>query len=100
MAVSLSCWLKNEKSWCPESGTGVVGPWKTLRLKRSEFPTVPQPLLLSSMNKMDERKNKNPLCLLDIHIAVDRAARIHSTFAGRMMMQNAQPPLRSNDVLN
>jgi hypothetical protein len=30
---------------------------------------------------------------------VDRAARFQSTFTGPMMMQNAQPPLRSNDLL-
>ncbi|HEY6120772.1 MAG TPA: hypothetical protein VIV66_12500 [Pyrinomonadaceae bacterium] len=30
---------------------------------------------------------------------VDRAARFHSSRAGPMMIQNAQPPLRSNDLL-
>jgi len=31
------------------------------------------------MNKMNEKKTQNPLCLIDIHIAVDRAtARSHA----------------------
>jgi hypothetical protein len=51
----------------------------------------------------DETKAKTKpfsLVTLDIHIAVDRAARFHSTFAAPMMMQNAQPPLRSNDLFD
>jgi hypothetical protein len=47
-------------------------------------------------------QNKNQtisLAPIDIHIAVDRAARFHSSLAGPIMMQNAQPPLRSNDLL-
>jgi hypothetical protein len=31
---------------------------------------------INQMNK----KNQNPLCFLDIHIAVDRARRLHPTF--------------------
>ena len=33
------------------------------------------------------------------NVRVDRAVRIHSSLAGPMTMQNAQPPLRSNDLL-
>jgi hypothetical protein len=51
------------------------------------------------MIQMEEKKNQNPLSFLDIHIAVDRAARFHATFAAPVYLQNTLPPLRSNDLL-
>jgi len=42
-----------------------------------------------------------PLREVEAHnVTVGRAARIHSTFAESMMMQSAQPPLRSNHLLD
>jgi hypothetical protein len=52
------------------------------------------------MNKMNEKKKPKPTLLLDIHIAVDRAARIHSTFAAPGLMRNTLPPLRSNELFD
>jgi hypothetical protein len=49
-------------------------------------------------------------CFVDLHIFTDtettpndranRARRIHSSLAGAIKMQNAQPPLPSNDLLD
>jgi len=101
MAVSLSCWLRNEKSLDPESRIGLWDYGKLCAKKRSAFPTVPQPLLLFSINRNahQKKKPKTDVASLDIHIAVDRAARLHSTFAGANDDENAVPPLRSNELL-
>jgi hypothetical protein len=34
------------------------------------------------------------------NVRVDRAARVHSTFAAPGLMRNASPPLRSNELLD
>jgi len=69
--------------------------WKTLRKKRSEFPTASTTGCKSEEQKSEKRK---PFFFgtLDIHIAVDRAARFQSSIAVPINLQNTLPPLRPN----
>src|SRR5215472_2807412 len=65
---------------------------KTLRVSHNPQPAA------DSMIEMDKRKNQNTLFLLDIHIAVNRAARHQATFAGSRLMRKTLPPLRFSDL--